>query len=126
MAKYATLRRLTGRAKGDVGETFAKAAELLANSADSGNIQFCILNKDDHLYWNLHLHFSGCNAHPEKALKPDLEIITNLETWRQMADGKLSPLVAFARRKMRVRGDVSLGKRILKQLASPGGKLDIC
>jgi hypothetical protein len=43
-----------------------------------------------------------------------------------MAGGKLSPLIAFARRKMRIRGDEKLGKRLLRQLASSEGQIDIC
>jgi putative sterol carrier protein len=126
MKDYVTLRCLTGRKKCDVGDTFKRMAELLKDSEDDGSIQFRILNKDQHLYWNLLLHPNGCHVRPEKIDKPDLEIITKEETWRQIAEGKLSPLVAFVRHKMRIRGNEKLGKRILKQLASSEGKIDIC
>jgi putative sterol carrier protein len=101
-------------------------AVLLKNSAEKGRVQFRILDKDRHHYWNLLLHAKGCSVRPVKVNKPDLEIVTTVETWRQMAGGKLSPLIAFVRGKMRVRGDEKLGKRLLKELASSEGKTDIC
>lgn len=125
-AKYVTVRSLLGRKKGDVGETFERLAEMLKQSADNGSIQFRIVDKDQPRHWNLRLDAQGCSVRAEKVNKPDLEIITQAETWLQIAGGKLSPLIAFARRKMRIRGDEKLGKRLLKQLASSEGKTDIC
>jgi putative sterol carrier protein len=125
-AKYVTIRSLLGRKKADVEGTFARMAELLKDSPDNGSIQFRIVDKDQPRYWNLRLDAQGCTVHVDRVNKPDLEIITQAETWLQMAGGRLSPLVAFARRKMRIRGDEKLGKRLLKQLASSEGKMDIC
>jgi len=126
MGKYVTVRSLLGRKKGDVGETFERLSELLKQSADTGCVQFRIVDKDQPRYWNLSLGREGCFVRAEKVDKPNLEIITKVETWLQMAGGRLSPLVAFARGKMRIRGDEKLGKRLLKQLASSEGKTDIC
>jgi putative sterol carrier protein len=120
------VRSLLGRKKGDVGETFERLSELLKDSPDNGSIQFRIVDKDQPRYWNLRLDGQDCSVHLDRVDKPDLEIITMAETWLQIAGGKLSPLVAFARHKMRIRGDEKLGKRLLKQLASSEGKTDIC
>ncbi len=125
-AKYVTIRSLLGRKKGDVEGTFERLAELLNQSKETGNIQFRIVAKEQPRYWNLRLEAQGCSVHVDRLDKPDLEIITTAETWLQIAGGKLSPLVAFARGKMRIRGDEKLGKRLLKQLASSEGRTDIC
>ena len=125
-AKYVTIRSLLGRKKADVEGTFERLSEMLKQSADNGSIQFRIVDKDQPRYWNLRLDAQGCSVHVDRVNKPDLEIITTAETWLQIAGGKLSPLIAFARRKMRIRGDEKLGKRLLKQLASSEGKTDIC
>lgn len=125
-AKYVTVRSLLGRKKADVGETFERLAELLKQSKETGSIQFRVVDKDQPRYWNLRLDAQGCTVHFDRVNKPDLEIITQVETWLQIAGGKLSPLIAFARRKIRIRGDEKLGKRLLKQLASSEGKTDIC
>jgi predicted lipid carrier protein YhbT len=125
-AKYVTMRSLLGRKKTDVGESFGRLAELLKDSPDTGSVQFRIVVKDQPRYWNLRLDAQGCTVHLDRVDKPDLEIITQAETWLQIAGGKLSPLIAFARRKMRIRGDEKLGKRLLRQLASSEGRTDIC
>jgi len=125
-AKYVSIRSLLGRKKADVEGTFERLAELLKDSPDNGSIQFRIVDKDQPRYWNLRLEAQGCSVHVDRLDKPDLEIITQAETWLQIAGGKLSPLIAFARHKMRIRGDEKLGKRLLKQLASSEGKTDIC
>ena len=125
-AKYVTIRSLLGRKKADVGESFEHLSEMLKQSAETGSIQFRIVDKDQPRYWNLRLEAQGCTVHFDKISKPSLEIITQAETWLQIAGGKLSPLVAFARGKMRIRGDEKLGKRLLKQLASSEGQIDIC
>jgi putative sterol carrier protein len=125
-AKYVTMRSLIGRKKADVGETFARLAELLKQSKETGSIQFRIVDKDQPRYWNLSLDAQGCTVHLDRVNKPDLEIIAQAETWLQIAGGKLSPLIAFVRGKMRIRGDEKLGKRLLKQLASSEGRTDIC
>ncbi len=125
-AKYVTIRSLLGRKKGDVEGTFERLAEMLKQSAETGSIQFRIVAKDQPRYWNLRLDEQGCTVHLDRLDKPDLEIITTAETWLQIAGGKLSPLIAFARGRMRVRGDEKLGKRLLKQLASSDGRTDIC
>jgi putative sterol carrier protein len=126
MEKYATLRPLTGHQNGDVGGMFHCIADRLKTSSERGCIQFRILDKEDHQYWCISLAAKSCKVRQEMAKKPDLEVITSLEIWKKIASGELSPLVAFAQRKMRIRGDENLGKRLLKQLASAEGKLDIC
>ncbi len=124
--KYVTIRSLLGRKKGDVEGTFERLSEMLKDSPDKGSVQFRIVAKEQPRYWNLRLEAQGCTVHVDRLDKPDLEIITPAETWLQIAGGKLSPLVAFARGKMRIRGDEKLGKRLLKQLASSEGRTDIC
>ncbi len=125
-AKYVTIRSLLGRKKADVEGTFERLAELLKDSADKGSIQFRIVDKEQPRFWNLRLEAQGCTVHLDRIDKPNLEIITTADTWLQIAGGKLSPLIAFACRKMRIRGDEKLGKRLLKQLASSAGRTDIC
>ncbi len=126
MEKYATLRPLAGRKKGDLGEMFLCLAERLQDTPEHGSIRFSIIGKSGQTQWSLALDGQGCRAHQDPIERPDLEIVTQAETWRKIAEGKLSPLVAFARGKLRIRGDETLGQRLLKQLAADGGKTEIC
>jgi putative sterol carrier protein len=56
--------------------------------------------------------------------RPDVEIITRAETWWEIADGRLSPLEAFVKGRLRVRGKIELAKRIfLVDLAAAPAEL---
>lgn len=126
MEKYATLRPLAGRKRGDLGAMFQSLAERLQATQERGCIRFSILGKAGQTQWSLTLDAQGCRAHQEPVERPDLEIVTQEDTWLRIAEGKLSPLVAFARGRLRVRGDEALGQRLLRPLAADGGKTEIC
>jgi putative sterol carrier protein len=56
--------------------------------------------------------------------RPDVEMLTSVETFWQLADGSYSPVEAFLNGRLRVRGDKQLGKRVLRHLAGPEGSVD--
>jgi putative sterol carrier protein len=55
-----------------------------------------------------------------------MEVVTSEATWRRLANGSYSPVQAFLDGALRVRGDVALGKRVLRHLGEPGGTVDVC
>jgi putative sterol carrier protein len=118
MNTYFTLRRLTGPTERDLGTTFQRMAELLEGSEESARVQFRILSGEKQLCWCLELAQKACQLRAERIDHPDFEIIAKAETWWQIADGSLSPLRAFTQGKMRVRGNIELGERVLMRLAS--------
>jgi len=56
----------------------------------------------------------------------DLEVITSAETWNEIASGRLSPLDAFVDGKLRLRGDLPVGIKVLSHLAGTSGRVQIC
>jgi putative sterol carrier protein len=126
MSTYATFRTLTGPQEQDLADTFQQMAAQLSDSGESAQVQFRILDGDERRYYCLSLDRYGCKASSDRAEEPALEVVTRSETWRQIAAGSLSPLDAFIQGKMRIRGDVELGKRLLRQLAGSEGQVDIC
>ena len=126
MESFVKLKNLTESHEVGLGNTFEAMAKSLQDSGEKGSIQFRILRDDEHLYWCIEL---GSKANKVKTIKveqPTLEIVTRADTWWQIAKSSLSPLDAFLQGKMRIRGDVDLGKRLLRRLALSEGKLDIC
>jgi Putative sterol carrier protein len=121
MNSYFTLRSLMGPTEKDLGTTFQRMAELLEGSDEPARVQFRILNGEKQLCWCLELGPKACHVRAKSIDHPDFEMITNAETWWQIAEGSLSPLRAFTQGKMRVRGNIELGKRILKRLALSEG-----
>jgi putative sterol carrier protein len=57
---------------------------------------------------------------------PTVEVITTLEDWTEMASAHLSPIEAFLRGKIRVRGDVTRAQDIFKLVAGSEGRTHLC
>jgi putative sterol carrier protein len=130
----AKIRDLTEPGKNDVDHTIRRMAELLGETEERGWIQFRIKDGEEWKYWCLELGPEGCKAHAGRVTRPAFEVvtptfelITPAGTWWQIAKGSIAPLEAFGEGKMRIRGNVELGKLLLKRLASSeGGLVDTC
>lgn len=126
MNSYVTLRKLTEPTEKEreptdreLDATFQRMAELLEGADEEVRVQFQIFSGEKQLLWYLEPVEQVYQVRAERVDHPEFEIITKSETWWQIAQGSLSPLRAFIQGKMRVRGNIELGKRLLKQLASP-------
>src|SRR5260221_4603107 len=119
------LRNLMEQREEDLGGTFHGMAGLLGKPKEPGLVQFHLLDNGKHLYWCLELDQNESRVRAEQVDHPKFELITQVATWRQIAEGSLSPLEAFLQGEMRVRGDVEFGRRLLKQLALSEDKLDL-
>ncbi len=118
MNSYFTLRKLTTPTERDLGTTFQRMSELFKKTGEQARLQFQILSDEGQKFWSVEITAKGSKVHAGSVDNPDFEIITSPETWWQIAEGALSPLRAFTQGKMRVRGDIELGKRLLQKLAS--------
>jgi hypothetical protein len=130
----ARFRDLTEHGKNDLDHTFRRMAEVLGETEERGWIQFRIKSDEEWKYWSLELGPEGCKVHAERVTSPAFEVatpafevITPARTWWQIATGSISPLEAFGEGKMRIRGDMELGRLLLRRLASSeGGPVDTC
>ena len=100
----------------DLGTVFQRMGELIGRSEEYARIQFHIRSDKESRHWCLELNPEGNRVSATRVDAPDLEIITQTNTWRQISEGSLSPLGAFVGGKLRVRGDIELGKRLFKRL----------
>ena len=97
-------------------------AELLQGFNERARIQLRIISGEKQLCWYLDLSENACQLHVKETDRPDFEIIAKEEFWWQIAEGSLAPLRAFFENKMRMRGDIRLGERILMRLAAQKGR----
>lgn len=123
--QYATLRPLTKAGVTDLGKGFQRMLGSLKKSEDRGRIQFRIVDRKPE-HWVLDLYPGRSTVRRAEVRDPDFELVTRKETWDAIASGTLSPAEAFLHGKMRIRGDVQLGKRVFERLAAPGGDFEIC
>jgi predicted lipid carrier protein YhbT len=123
MNSLSTAKPLIERKSHDLEALFRTMGERLTPSGEKGRLQFRIHDKSGNTNWVISLGDGGPRLDASKVDHPHLEILTQKETMLQMAEGTLTPTVAFYRGQMRVRGDIELGKRLLTHLGSPDGEM---
>lgn len=105
--------------------SFRRMAQALGTYETPVTFQVQLLDGEKSLSWCLELTPHGSTVRAEKRAHPDFELITHVQTWREIMAGSLAPFEAFVQGQMRVRGDVKLGRRLLKRLASPEDQPEI-
>ncbi len=109
----------------DIRGSFERIAESLSGTPASRTIQFSIAYADESRTWCVANSPDGCHVTEAAVEQPDLEILTDDETWTQLAKGQLSPIEAFGLGRMRVRGDIKIARRLAKRLTHlEGGGVD--
>ena len=107
---------LLNRDQTNITASFEGMAKLLARGRKAVRIQFTISDGNDVRCWNLALTPKSCKASEGKYKSPQLEILTQADTWLKIATGQLSPLEAFGQGKLRVRGDITLARFVARKL----------
>lgn len=100
----------------DIAGSFQRMAESLGKTNFRGPIQFSIREGGKQRRWCLVSAGGGCRVSEDQVERPRLEILTDADSWMEVAKGKLSPLEAFALGKMRVRGDIKLARLLARRL----------
>ena len=72
-------------------------------------------------YWRLQIGPQGPKVSEEapddaNTPRPDIEVITSEQTWRNIAEGTLSPMSAMIAGQLRFRGDVALARHVVQLL----------
>lgn len=113
---YVLLQKLTKPTELELETTFRRVAEILSKTRNGKplKLQFSILDDktEEPTLWSVAISKGGGAAAKGPAERPDVEIITSAETWWQIAEGRLSPLEAFVKGRLRVRGNIERAKRV--------------
>jgi len=123
MDEYVMLQRLTEPRRSELATTFHRVGEILAKAAlrKPAQLHFSIVDNEsgEPLVWSVAVAKGTSKVVQKRTERADVEIITTRDTWWQIADGRLSPLDAFVKGLLRVRGDLNLAKRVfLVELAA--------
>jgi putative sterol carrier protein len=124
-APFLRFRPLGVVSSDQLNSTFEQMAKSLTGTGLAGVARFTLATGGEQHSYTIELK-GGKGAVVRRAAKPDFEVITGADTWLAIAIGALAPLDAFTGGQMRVRGDYRLGLRVLRELASGEGRLDIC
>ncbi len=113
----ALLPRLVETDEYDVGGSLARLADLVGAPEESLSIRFNVADGDAVRSWTLDAGPKGGKVTARASSKqPDVELILEAETWRLIAEGRMSLLEAFGKGRMRVRGDIDAARRFAGRL----------
>lgn len=126
MAGYARLPRLTEPPRATIEVSLERLAELLGEAGEEAVVQCTIAVDEEARRFRLDVGEGACELTEAATDRPDLEIITGRAAWQDIAEGELSPLEAFTDGRLRIRGDVELGVRLLRSVAADGGAVTVC
>lgn len=93
-----------------------RIAELLGGRRKAAHIQFTLSEGTAVRRWCLALTPRGCKAAEREHKRPNLELVTAMDVWAQVATGQLSLLEAFGQGKLRARGDIELARFMVRKL----------
>lgn len=100
----------------DLEASFRRLAERLGTIPRRAVVHFGIRDASGLRSWSLQTGPDGTVVRPERMEGPDLEILTDVETWRRMATGSVSLLAAFGGGTVRVIGDLMVARRLVSRL----------
>lgn len=106
-----------GRDEKDPGSGFRAIAAALDDVRENGLIQVTLRMGRKRQHWCLALTPSGCEVSEGHSEQPDLEILTDGDTWSKLTRGELSPLAAFVAGRVRVLGSVDLARAMVTRLS---------
>lgn len=108
---------LSSRDEKDPGSGFRGIAAALDDVRENGLIQVTLRIGRKRQHWCLALTPSGCEVSEGHSEQPDLQIMTDADTWSKLVRGELSPLAAFVAGKVRVLGSVDLARAMVTRLS---------
>ena len=125
------LRKLTTREGEPIQAVLERGAGYLKGLQDKATVQLRISGTKDKGGGSSHfivLTPSGASVQTGgiAATKPTLVAIVSLETFYQVADGSYSPVQAYLDKKLRLLGNVDVGKRIIEHLKASGTSSAVC
>jgi putative sterol carrier protein len=125
LTPFVKFKPLSGADSAVIWASFEQMVKALAGARFAGVARFRLIGDPQEQSFNVAIH-SGTAKLENDSKKVNLEIITGSETWLAIAQGTVSPLEAFTQGKLRVRGDVTFGQRIMAHLGAEGGRLNFC
>lgn len=116
LAIFSSPLRNFGTAGMALGEILAAMASALAPTGITGIFQFSLSQDGEIDVWSITVGPDGALVDNTAVQEYDLHVITSLDTWCEVAAGRLTPFDAFVSGRLRFQGDPLLGSRAVQQL----------
>ena len=116
---FAPLKPLVHGSPQDVAGTVSALATALASYDAAARIHVQVIDADRIDHWDIATDGKKATAFRRKPKVADVNVVLRQETLLEIAQGRLSPFEALFAGRLRVGGDVDLGKRLVKHLTDP-------
>lgn len=125
---YVKIRKLTVNRGEPVEDIIQRAAEHLSTLSEKAVIQIRVIGGDTgaKVVHSVHLTPAGAFLHADNTQAPSLVVITTVDMFHRMAEGSYSPVQAYLDGKLKLQGNVELGKRMILHLAESGSQVNVC
>jgi hypothetical protein len=112
-----TLPRLAEPGQPDFDAAFTRLGDLLGASATPLTVRIQVSEGEHVRSWQLNSGPAGCQVTPgDTDGAADAEATADAQTWALIVGGTLSPLEAFARGRLRLRGSMPVARNVARQL----------
>ena len=102
--------------KGDPTQTLEEIGKRLSKSKRSALIRITLGDEAEGTSWSLSMKSGRYSVSRAATGKANLELITTPSTWSTLASGSMSPIEAFGRGLIRVRGDIGLARLLARRI----------
>jgi putative sterol carrier protein len=102
--------------KTDPTRTLEEIGKRLSRSKRSALIRITLGGDAEGSSWSLSMKSGRCSVSRAATGKANLELITTPATWTAIVSGSMSPLEAFGRGQVRVRGDIELARLLARRI----------
>jgi putative sterol carrier protein len=125
---YVKLRKLTAQDGEPIEKILQRAAGELRGLGEKASIQLRLVGSGSTgtQIYSMRLTPTGAHLHADAVTNPTLVVIATTEVFHRMAEGSYSPLQAYLDGKMKLQGNVELGRRVIQHLAGSGTQVAVC
>lgn len=120
------LRKLATKPDEPAADILSHAADQLRSLNETATVEFRLIGPKGSgaaSTYSMQLAPGGATVRAEGTAERALVVVMTAETFRRVAEGSYSPLQAYMDKRLGVRGDVDLGRRMIQHLAGPGAQV---
>jgi predicted lipid carrier protein YhbT len=116
---FAPLKPLVHGSGQDVENSLSALAKALGSYEGRARLHLQLIDGNQISHWEIEAGRRKAAVSRRKPKSADVHVVLRQETWLEIAQGRLSPFEALFGGRLRIGGDVELGKRIVKHLTDP-------
>ncbi len=120
---YIKFRKLTMQDGEPIEDILQRGADELRGLGEKASVELRLIGGADTIaksIYSMLLTPAGASLHRERFTNPTLVVIMTSSVFHDIADGSYSPLQAYLDGKLKLQGNVELGRRIIQHLRASG------